>query len=285
MSHFRNIARRIRHIPLINEWNWLWDAVRSPFERSLDPLGRGVNVVLGRTTKVRIPAEFSGGQDYENYEPEAISVANRWVARNPDGVILDVGCAIGIFSLLGLSASPGTRVIAFDSDLNSLQSTKRFCRHADLSRLTVVWGFLSEFHISQLNFEQIVNQTAFQLASGVFSGKPWTNRYTCLDSPQGAGVPTHSLDGLLAPGWAVESRPYLLKCDVEGAELLVLRGAASFLQRSAPAILILLSVHPPALVHFKQTKSDVSDFLESAGYQIELISSDHEEHWWCTKRR
>ena len=81
--------------------------------------------------------------------------------------------------------------------------------------------------------------------------------------------------------FAVEgaSRPILLKCDVEGAEVLVLLGAEQFLQRTMPSLLI--SVHPLALPEYGHSVADVRNFLEKLNYSVSVIAVDHEEHWWC----
>jgi hypothetical protein len=66
---------------------------------------------------------------------------------------------------------------------------------------------------------------------------------------------------------------------VEGAELLVLRGAKRLLAERRPAL--LLSVHPWALPANGGTKEDLLSFLSDQGYVVEVIAVDHEEHWWC----
>jgi hypothetical protein len=75
------------------------------------------------------------------------------------------------------------------------------------------------------------------------------------------------------------SRPILLKCDVEGAEVLVLLGAEQFLQRTMPNLLI--GVHRLALPEYGHTVDDVRNFFEKLNYSICVIAVDHEEHWWC----
>ena len=73
--------------------------------------------------------------------------------------------------------------------------------------------------------------------------------------------------------------PMLIKIDVEGAELIVLRGASRLLLRNRPAI--LLSVHPQFLASFQQTVGDIAAFLGDHGYRWANLHTDHEEHWWC----
>jgi len=103
-------------------------------------------------------------------------------------------------------------------------------------------------------------------------------RYVCLSDSEALSIPKYRLDDLLK-GEALERRQILVKCDVEGAEMLVLSGARSFLQKSRPAL--LLSVHPSVLPDYGHTKEQISTFLANLGYDVSVISVDHEEHWWC----
>jgi hypothetical protein len=70
---------------------------------------------------------------------------------------------------------------------------------------------------------------------------------------------------------------------VEGAELLVLKGAEKTLKEHHPNIWV--SVHPDMLISlYDQTKEDVLFFMDSCGYDAELLAIDHEEHWIFTPK-
>jgi hypothetical protein len=71
----------------------------------------------------------------------------------------------------------------------------------------------------------------------------------------------------------------LIKIDVEGAELVVLRGASRLLLHHRPTL--MLSVHPQFLPSFQHSPDDVANFLREHGYEWSLLNTDHEEHWWC----
>jgi FkbM family methyltransferase len=278
MSSFRNIAQKIRHLPGLESVNGLWDLLRTPYHNLLDIYGEGVKISVGGIAPARIPPIYAGNL-WESYEPESIQVFTDWLKGHPDALVLDVGCAIGIYSLVALFTSEKTEVIAFDPDWASLKASQRMCQYAKGNRLQLVRGFVGNEHISGKSLETVVSETANNLNSNLITGNPGTTAYICIDSNDDPTIPVYSLDELL--GQIPNQRPILLKCDVEGAELLVLQGVNKLLENNSLAI--LLSVHPPMLGSYGHSVEGVRHYLQGAGYKIELIAKDHEEHWWCEK--
>lgn len=279
MSNIRQIAQQIRHNPVLEHAEWFWKFLRKPYHQLLNIGGRGVAVSVSGCCTVYMPPTFCGGY-WESYEPETVAALVGWLEKHPTALVLDIGCAIGIFSVVGLFASEQVEVVAFDSDLASLKATERMCQYASGNRLRLVHGFASNEHLSGLGLNTASAKAQELLSTSSLTGAPGTTAYICIDGNTDSTIPTHSLDGLFFAE-NPPSRPILLKCDVEGAELLVLRGAQKLLQELSPQLLI--SVHPPALPCYGHSVSDVRKYLEAAGYQIQVLSIDHEEHWWCEK--
>jgi len=279
ISGVRRVARHIRHLPGLRNWDGLWDAVRGPYQRFLNASG-GVDILVSNSVKIRIPAEFAGG-DWDDYEPAAIRLAADWAREHRSGLFLDIGSATGIFSAVVLFAGTDTEVIAFDSDLASLVQTRRFCRHAR-RKLRLVYGFVADAG-SQATLAEAVANTELELIRGNRSGDVGTTRYVCIEDLGFADIPRNTLDDLFEVAPVLEPRPLLIKCDVEGAELLVLRGALGLLAHHRPDL--LLSVHPPALPQHGHSPEDVRAFLERLHYRISVVAIDHEEHWWCRPLR
>jgi len=65
--------------------------------------------------------------------------------------------------------------------------------------------------------------------------------------------------------------PSIVKIDVEGAEMQVLRGMRYLLSSVRPELFI--EVHPGHLTEFGDTQNDILDLLESAEYELRI--SDH----------
>ncbi len=275
----RRVARALRQAPGLRRMNWIWRLGRTSYYRYLDTSKNGVPIRLGRSITVGVPAEFSGG-NWEAYETPAVNRFISWLRENPHSVILDVGCEIGFYSLLALSVSPASRVIGFDPDRANLKKAERMCHLVTDSRLTLIHGFISDHHISDADMEAATAVTQALLTGEAWRKDDHRGSYMGLDRIEDGSIPTHSLDGLLISRDGLGR--VLLKCDVEGAELLVLRGAQRLIDTVSPALLI--SVHPSFLPNFGHSVDDVRAFLDENGYDSELLGVDHEEHWWCERR-
>lgn len=78
--------------------------------------------------------------------------------------------------------------------------------------------------------------------------------------------------------------PDAITIDVEGAELLVLKGAMLTLERHRP--LVWVSVHPDLMLeHYKFSVGELHSFMDNFGYDEEYISTDHEIHMFYKPRR
>lgn len=97
-------------------------------------------------------------------------------------------------------------------------------------------------------------------------------------------VSSITLDRFVADSGIV---PDVIKIDVEGAELLVLRGARQVLAQHRPSL--LLGVHPYWLPRSDSTR-DIFDLLESLGYEIKdenvvRFEGGYVADYLCTHRR
>lgn len=117
------------------------------------------------------------------------------------------------------------------------------------------------------------------LNSTYITGDPGKNKYICIFGNDDKKIPFYSLDNLLIYYYKVKNKKVLIKCDVEGAELLVLKGAKNFINKYFPYL--LLSVHPDEFNNYGYSIEQLKSFLTFHGYKINLISTDHGEHWWC----
>mgnify|MGYP001544649519 CR=1 FL=1 len=276
MSWMLDAARAVRHAPVLRHAEPLWRRVRPLFHRLLDLRGRGVPVDVGHGRTLRIPAVFTGAVgEWAGYEPECADMVAGWAAAHPNGVMLDLGCAMGMFATLALQYGSGVRVIAADADDASLACTRRFA-HRDAGRLSLLWGLLDRAQPVPATLQEALARTEERLRAPELARGLAATRYVCLEDAGAAALPHYSLDGL-GTATALPPGPLLIKCDVEGAELFVLQGAAGLIAARRPTL--LLSVHPPALPKHGHCVADVAAFLTAHRYAWRVIAFDHEEHW------
>jgi FkbM family methyltransferase len=271
----------IRRRSRFGEHRWLRRILLRPYRRLINFHGRGVLMNIGGCIPARMPAEYAW-KVLELYEPETVSAMKKWLETVENPLLVDAGCALGFFTCAGLFGNLSACVIAIDSDLQSLKAAQRLCSYAPrvAERLSLVWGFVASEPTQEAGFLAASQSTLRALNQPGITGDLGAARYICLDSPQDRGlpIPRHTLDGLF-PSNAHMKSSMLIKCDVEGAELLVFRGAKRLLAERRPSLLI--SVHPWALPANGGTKEDLRSLLSDQGYAVEVIAVDHEEHWWC----
>ena len=101
-------------------------------------------------------------------------------------------------------------------------------------------------------------------------------RYIHEHSDSTAQLTADTLAGFVGP-------PSALTMDVEGAELVVLRGARHILSVLRPKVWV--SIHPDlALRDYGTTTEDLMEFMAGFGYEAEHLATDHEEHWYFARR-
>jgi FkbM family methyltransferase len=274
----RQVAEAIRHHPMLEGADGLWNALRKPYHLALGFGGRGTKVLIGGKVAVRIPPDLSG-RGIENFELETINALVQWAKQHPGGLFIDVGSSIGLFSASIMFLDPISEVIAIDGDIESVAATRRFCQYAPTpTRLTTIHGLITD-DAPPSSLTDAVSRTKARLLAFPAQGTLQSIKYADLHSAS-EDLPRYRLDDLLVS--AISNRPTLIKCDVEGAELFVLRGAARLLSETRCEL--LLSVHPQCgmMAVYGHTVEDVRKFLEHLDYQIKVVAEDHELHWWCT---
>lgn len=104
------------------------------------------------------------------------------------------------------------------------------------------------------------------------------NKYTYIHENQ-SSVKQIKLDDLIKES---KIKPDVLNIDVEGAELLVFKGAEKFLKENNPHIFV--SLHDDlGIENYHTTPIQTINYLESLGYKGEFLASNHEDHWYFKK--
>jgi len=177
-----------------------------------------------------------------SYEYEKRILFEKVVSRH--SVVYDIGAHVGFYSLLASElVGEGGRVIAFEPVPRNLNYLTK------------------HLQINQCN-NVVVIEAAVSDKSGIFHFNEGPSSSMGHLSVEGnLTVNTVSIDELVGDGKIPV--PDYIKIDVEGAELLVLKGAKSTLSNYSPKI--FLATHSPKL------HADCCNFLASLGYKLNPI--------------
>jgi FkbM family methyltransferase len=185
------------------------------------------------------------------HEPALTEVFRRII--RPDDVVFDVGANLGLHTLT--FSKLAREVVAFEPNPSLVPNLRRTV--ANLSNARLLECCLSErdgeveFHIS--NWDHMLGSMA-----------NWTGQPT-----QAVSVAARSVDSLLAEG--ALPRPQVLKVDVEGAELLVFRGADElFSAPDAPRFVVFEELNT-ASRKLGIPDGAPAEYLRAKGYSLYLI--------------
>jgi FkbM family methyltransferase len=223
-------------------------------------------VELPGVGSVRLPSSFlSRGLDLL----EAPALAAFLAELKPDSVFYDVGASTGLYSLVAQGVlGTGGQIHAFEPDDPSLELYAQHFRELN-PRCTL---FLNRCFVSDA--DTAAPEAVRVSAPALRTGKSEQRHRYLFNPSDTAGITSLRLDSYVAAGHAP---PTVIKIDVEGAELLVLRGLAATLRQHRP--ILFLSVHPGLIEHFGHRTEKVGQLLHSLGYQYTAITSEGEIHW------
>ncbi|MGK7869557.1 FkbM family methyltransferase [Falsiroseomonas sp. E2-1-a20] len=228
-------------------------------------LGLGWHVLRGRETLVQLTPDgerlhVPAGGRYtsvsiylmrDRSEPE-LALLDRLIG--PGGQMLDIGANIGIYTLRAATlVGRSGRVIAVEPGREALRALRANLALNDMPQVTVLpVALAAEEGVAQLYHVALGNDPQ------AFSLLPQKGD---VASEQ---VVTRTLDSILDEVGA--TRLDLIKMDVEGLELAVLRGGAASLARLKP--MIIFEINAAAALEANGASHDVFDLLLAAGYRI-----------------
>jgi FkbM family methyltransferase len=161
--------------------------------------------------------------------------------------VFDVGAHVGFYTILAARRTgSGGEVAAFEPLPRNVEFLRRHVHLNKLSNVTVVQAAVAESDGS----------SGFSISESFFEGY--------LDERGPVQVQTVSLDTFVEAGNA--RLPNVIKIDVEGAELEVLKGARRVLTSARPIIFVA--------THGQDVHRACCSFLSSMGYSVAPIDTD-----------
>jgi FkbM family methyltransferase len=194
------------------------------------------------------------GQNYRLGETEKMCQTILAERLQPGDIFYDLGANLGFFSLLAARiVGPTGKVFSFEPDVQLVERLRRNAERNRFSNIIVVeMGVWSTS--CNLNF---VSADSSSPDRGVGTFLP--------DDANAVGIPARciSLDDFVRD----EPAPRAIKCDVEGAEIEVFRGAENLLRTHRPWILCEF--------HSEAKDREWRELISRLGYSCESVDSNH----------
>lgn len=256
-----SFASRVRHSRLVKPVE--------PVFRRIEPIWNGT--MDSTVYRAGFPARINGqsirltygyGSRYSKigrYEPDiAIPFAD---AVRPGATVFDIGAHIGILSLLAAErAGARGRVFAFEPSPDTLEVLRQHVAlNSDGAAIEVVPAVVSDEKGSVTFFTYGESMAASLSRENV----EVLNEQRLTAPATAVTVPAVTIDEFAAEHGAV---PEVIKIDVEGAELRVLRGAERTLRDHSPVI--FCEIHPNQMRNMGDSVEELRAFVESHGYSL-----------------
>ena len=208
--------------------------------------------------ELRLLYAYGARYEADGYEPEIHSLVTG--AVDEDSTFMDVGAHVGFFTMA--AAVRGARVVAFEASPLTAQVLREHVRLNELgSRVTVVEAVVSDsegetsFYVDGDTMSASISRAAVDELSA----------HAQVEPAQEIRRSAVTLDGYCTANGV---DPTLVKIDVEGAELRVLRGAAALL---ASDTAILCEVHPHQLTAAGASEAELLEVIASSGRRVDPV--------------
>ena len=243
----RRLYARLRSTPVGPSLHWLVQSVLPPETRIWVPISDGAGSELWAHIDPRFEIDYAD----EKYEAPIQKVISECLETG--GVFYDVGAHIGILSMFAarLVGKQGS-VFAFEADP---QNAKRIGEHVsrnELGQLQIVpcavWSSTRSLQFERASAHSSRNQGAVVAGSSANGGNTIEVEAVALDD----FVKSHP-------------SPTLIKIDVEGAEIDVLRGSEEIFAQTRPIVI--------CEVHHEKAEQEVTRWLSEKDYRFEWLEN------------
>jgi len=198
---------------------------------------------------------------YSNYEPYLAKTLQKFLF--PGAVFFDVGAHVGLWSKYSASiVGKSGKAVAFEPS-DAFEILKKNCTNTKRFRL-------ERMGVGESDGEAVFHGQGAATSGSFVRSVTEINRGWMPDVPIHAlTTPIRTLDSITK---TLGYDPDVLKVDVEGFELKVLKGAEQLIARRRPTWII--EVHPWQLKQSGEESDEVLRFLEARNYEISVLHTD-----------
>ncbi|MBA2378650.1 MAG: FkbM family methyltransferase [Blastocatellia bacterium] len=196
---------------------------------------------------------------FNQLEPEQTAAMAAEIA--PGSLVFDVGANAGYYTILASRlAGPDGRVVAFEPLERNLAYLQRHVEMNRAENVTVLASACSD----------VSGTATFEIGENIAMGR------LSDAAPAGASVtvPTVTLDEIAE---RLGLTPDVIKLDVEGAEMAVLKGAGGIFERAKPTVFLS--------THSNELRTECLAWLEARGYAATPLMGGDDPHEFLLKAR
>lgn len=189
--------------------------------------------------------------NYAGFEERERKLVNAGLGEN--GTLIDIGANVGVFSMSAARERASAKVFAVEP----VRDNHDVCR-LNLERN----GLVGRVKLWQLAFGE--SAATVQIPTGVGT---WQFISSAADKSHSAGMQVQNVKQVTLDAFVNEQVPgavSMIKCDVEGYELFVLRGGLETLRRHKPCL--LLEISRPFCERFSYKPEEIFSLLSPFGY-------------------
>lgn len=243
----------------------MWVFCGNIFRKTLGRSGLSVSHVIGGYGPFKLDAMFAfsnfsswGSDQHNDGFKDCVKMCR------DKACVFDIGAHIGLTTLpIASVLADGGLVVSFEPSDANRRYLSHHVRRNGLSDLVRLEGVLvGESDSDRVDFYESDDVSGMNSAAEVELGEGYRSVARCQVSID-SYCAKHNLE------------PQVIKIDVEGAEIAVLRGAKNTLRRAQP--IIFLSYHPRHVSAFGFTQDDLIETLEEVGYDYRHVDGSQVE--------
>jgi len=266
-EHLHFAASRVRHSRWFKDQRWIWAALQPPVQQWIDRRYARQGI-LTWVNDVEPPLwlDRSVGSAYGPNGPcwrERDAYRAFIAALTPTSCVIDVGASFGLYTLGACTHATAGRVIAFEP---APPASDLLERHVGLNNATSRVECLRMAVGDREGACTLHVPPSHSMSSVARSNTVWTGEWADADVAP-FEVPMTTLDAFCGRRGIA---PDVIKIDVEGAEVMVLKGARETLSRYRP--LVFCEVHPVELRAVGHSVEEFDALMSEAGYDATRIS-------------
>lgn len=200
---------------------------------------------------------------FRNLAGEQAIIADVLRSLQSNDIVYDIGANVGTYTCFVASKLKSGQTIAFEPEPQNTEALRENLKLNDLN-VEVIEIALSD------------TDGTVDFALGGTEAGEGEHAIATSDYKDTIEVETDRGDSVI--DHCNLPHPTVLKIDVEGSELSVLRGLSDTLREHVRVIYV--EVHPEKILDFGGSESEIRDFLEETGFEVRTIDSRGSEYFW-----